>query len=260
MITSRVARVIIVSIWVFAICIMSPQAYFYTQYNDYGVPMCHQLWPDYDSQRSYFVIAIFVCCYIVPLLFIMLCYVLIGVRVWTRKAPGIANDRGVIYRSKIKVMRMLTVVVLLFALSWLPIYCIYLRMYFQQNIDAEETNLIFHILVPVFQWLGLSNSGMNPIIYCFFSRKYRRAFRSVLSCLPTNRREQRHTYTGNTRCVAMDNSTVVERRRSLLHTENKLKHKPCDSAKTITISYSSNGDMAVCFRKDQTENDPLNVG
>ena len=38
------------------------------------------------------------------------------------------------------------------------------------------------IIVPIAQWLGSSNSCVNPIIYCFFSKKFRNGFQQTIAC------------------------------------------------------------------------------
>ena len=39
---------------------------------------------------------------------------------------------------------------------------------------------ILMITAPLAQWLGASNSCINPILYCFFNKKYRNGFVAVL--------------------------------------------------------------------------------
>ncbi|XP_069164482.1 neuropeptide SIFamide receptor isoform X2 [Procambarus clarkii] len=141
-ITSRTCRSIIVVIWAFSLTITLPWAIFF------------KLEPIPDTD----------------------------LHVWRRKLPGEQQDVGVammIHRSKIKVIKMLLVVVILFALSWLPLYAIFARLKLGVVLTEMETQVI-HVLAPIAQWLGASNSCINPILYAFFNDKFRSGFKAIL--------------------------------------------------------------------------------
>ncbi|KAL4240795.1 Neuropeptide FF receptor 2 [Mactra antiquata] len=258
-ITACASRTTIASIWLFSSTVMIPlpvfyQMYFHPDYQD--VPMCHQIWPDYDLQRGYFVVALFCICYILPLCMILLCYVLIAVKVWKRNAPGVqTNGRLIIYKSKVKVLKMLAVIVILFALSWLPLYAIYFRYYFGGDMSKDDQSLVSEIVLPIAQWLGTSNCGMNPIIYCFFSKKYRRGFRKILHCRLATfgfRRQSRTTQSLSTRYINVDNSSVNNQYND--HKNNHHKENRVSSNKYMVVAFN-NGRMTVSFRKENTSDE-----
>lgn len=174
-----------------AIAIMTPWAVYYRHREWIDVNstlptmyICEQNWPSPDHESGYFLGAIFLTCYTVPLILISACYVFICLKVWNRNAPGIVNTSQVIYRSKVKVLKMLIVVVILFAFSWLPLYAINVRRYFGPPLthSSLEFRLLSQIILPIAQWLGSSNSCVNPIIYCFFSKKFRKGFKDFIHC------------------------------------------------------------------------------
>lgn len=74
---------------------------------------------------------------------------------------------------------MLVVVVILFVLSWAPLYIIFARVKLGAQADAWEEEVVAWA-TPVAQWLGASNSCINPILYAFFNNKYRRGFQAIL--------------------------------------------------------------------------------
>ena len=229
---------------------MIPLAVFYEKYTlpDYpDVPICHQIWPNFDAQRAYFLSALFILCYFLPLSMIMLCYILIGVKVCKRDAPGIqATGRLIVYKSKVKVLKMLAVIVLLFAFSWLPLYAVYLRLYFGGDLSEKAHETIFNVIIPIAQWLGSSNSGVNPIIYCFFSKKYRRGFRHILYCRMANLPFRRHATANrsiSTRYVNVDNSSV-----QCADNNHEGNHR-VSSNKFMVVAFT-NGRMTVSFRKE----------
>ncbi|KAK9498955.1 hypothetical protein O3M35_003488 [Rhynocoris fuscipes] len=142
-------------------------------------------------------------CYILPLILISICYLLIWRRVCCRTLPGEpqAQNQQVIHRSKMKVIKMLMVVIILFACSWLPLYVIFTRVkLFGPLTPLEET--FVHIFLPIAQWLGSSNSCINPILYAFFNKKFRAGFKAVLSsrsCCSTLRYDYRTQMTISSR-------------------------------------------------------------
>lgn len=103
-------------------------------------------------------------------------------QVWRRSIPGDSKDAQMDrmqQKSKIKVVKMLVVVVILFVLSWLPLYLIFARIKLGGALESSEEELL-QIATPIAQWLGASNSCINPILYAFFNKKYRKGFVAII--------------------------------------------------------------------------------
>lgn len=182
--TRKMARIIIGLIWLCAATIMAPWLIFYQQVlqsNDQQkLYICGDIWPSEDAKKWYFFGVIFLFYFTIPLLLITLFYTLISCRVWHRNAPGITNASRVIYQSKVKVLQMMIVVVILFASFWMPLYAVNLRMLFGSKLNEKDLHFVAQTVIPIVQWLGSSNSCMNPVIYCVFSRKFRVGFADIL--------------------------------------------------------------------------------
>lgn len=193
-VTRKKARSVVIFIWLFAVSLMSPWAiYYHQEYSSYNLDkasspqlVCSQKWPSWNMERIYFLTAIFLTCYTIPLTCISVCYALIGYRVCNRHTfvKDSQSSSEVVNKSKVKVIKMLVVVVVMFACSWMPLYGVYLRFYFGEPlvVESREFQVLATIVIPVIQWSGLANSCVNPIIYCFFSRKFREGFRYMIGC------------------------------------------------------------------------------
>ena len=138
--------------------------------------ICYTNFSSRSSERGFFLGIMFLTCYLIPLCFLALCYSLIGLRVWSRSVAGIRGSKAErnINRSKIRIVRMLVTVTVFFACSWLPLYCVRMRILFGPTLVGQARSVTKKIIIPMAQWLGSANSCMNPFIYCYF--------RSVSTC------------------------------------------------------------------------------
>nr|CDS31012.1 Peptide G protein-coupled receptor [Hymenolepis microstoma] len=98
----------------------------------------------------------------------------------------------------LKIIKMLAIVVINFCICWLPLFTIFNILKFDpyyptfsMNINStseleaitEDKRLgTIILLIPFAQLLGSANSCVNPWIYCFYSKRYRRGFKRVFSC------------------------------------------------------------------------------
>lgn len=188
-ISLRACRVVIGLIWVFSLTITLPWTFFFRLMpmltdSETTLQVCREDWPTESMGVLYFVVANLVICYLLPLCVITLCYIFIWLKVWRRRPLGEAHDFGVeniIQRSKVKVAKMLLVVVVVFAISWLPLYAIFARLKIGEPLaDGSLEQSLIEVAAPVAQWLGASNSCINPILYAFFNSKFRMGFKAIL--------------------------------------------------------------------------------
>ncbi|XP_018326607.1 neuropeptide SIFamide receptor-like [Agrilus planipennis] len=185
-ITKRRARLMILLIWFIALTTTIPWAIFFDLvviFRDAPeVQLCVEVWPDSMNGALYFLIANMVFCYILPMILITMCYVLIWIKVWNRNIPTDTKDaqmERMQQKSKVKVVKMLVAVVILFVLSWLPLYVIFARIKLGGTIEPWEEEIL-PIATPIAQWLGASNSCINPILYAYFNKKFRKGFVAII--------------------------------------------------------------------------------
>ena len=110
--------------------------------------------------------------FVAPLVMMVFMYSEVSYRLWFRHKIGnqsITFDQMRLRTSK-RVVTILIVVLLLFVVCWAPlqIYTLYL---FITSPEVSETNLNLRYY---FQWLALSNSALNPLVYTFLHEKFRK--------------------------------------------------------------------------------------
>lgn len=172
----------IVLIWMVAFTMTLPWAIYFDLVIVYDIQQCIEVWPKTIYGALYFLIANMMFCYILPMILITMCYVLIWIKVWKRNIPTDTKDaqmERMQQKSKVKVVKMLVAVVILFVVSWLPLYVIFARIKLGGEIESWEYDIL-SIATPIAQWLGASNSCINPILYAFFNKKFRRGFVAII--------------------------------------------------------------------------------
>nr|ADI56275.1 beta-like octopamine receptor R4 [Amphibalanus improvisus] len=125
-------------------------------------------------------------------------------------------------RRERKAMRTLGILMGAFLFCWLPFFLWYIIV---SLCDSCHTPRIVESLLF---WIGYFNSTLNPIIYAYFNRDFRYAFRSILACVLCHRCCQRdpyhdiymrrHSYPTELRRESVV-SQVYQRRRSSLSSE-----------------------------------------
>lgn len=225
-ITKKRAKIMIIFIWMVALTTTIPWAIFFDLvviFNDApNIQLCLEVWPEPMNGSLYFLTANLLFCYIFPMILITMCYVLIYIKVWKRDIPSDKKDlqmEKMQQKSKIKVVKMLVAVVILFVISWLPLYAIFARIKFGGEIQSWEEDIL-PIATPLAQWLGASNSCINPILYAFLNKKYRRGFVAIIKSGECCGRLQYLRYYDT---FAMMSSSTSTRKSSHLYNNNSTR-------------------------------------
>lgn len=107
--------------------------------------------------------------------------------------PLLANPNSSqnVLRARRGVIRMLIIVVLTFALCNLPFHARKMWQYWSAGYRGDTTFSM--LLTPLTFLLTYFNSGVNPLLYAFLSRNFRRGMREILMCsYRGNRRQPSH--------------------------------------------------------------------
>uniref|UniRef100_A0A8D0BY50 Orexin receptor type 2 n=1 Tax=Salvator merianae TaxID=96440 RepID=A0A8D0BY50_SALMN len=215
--TAKRARNSIIIIWVVSCIIMIPQAFVMECSSVFPglanktilFTVCDEHWGGEFYPKMYHT-CFFLITYMAPLCLMVLAYLQIFQKLWCRQIPGtlsvlqrkwktlqptaqiqrpsatlrisaVAAEIKQI-RTRRKTARMLMVVLLVFALCYLPISILnVLKRVFGMFNNAGDRETVY-AWFTFSHWLVYANSAANPIIYNFLSGKFREEFKAAFSC------------------------------------------------------------------------------
>ncbi|XP_068739326.1 kappa-type opioid receptor-like isoform X2 [Montipora capricornis] len=120
-----------------------------------------------------FHISLFVMVYALPLFITIIAYTLICRTLARRKIPGNITDsnRAVVEKSRRKVVRLLVVICVVFALCWFPTYV----THFFWFVLPDQQDKLPYVASFVFLWIAHANSAINPCLYVLLNDGFRKA-------------------------------------------------------------------------------------
>ncbi|XP_070526208.1 tachykinin-like peptides receptor 99D isoform X3 [Cardiocondyla obscurior] len=167
-------------IWIIGAILSLPMLLFYTTYtqnfmNGEVRVVCYSAWPNTDdnglSYGEYLYNVIFmVLTYFLPIGSMTFTYARVGLELWGSQSIGEATARQLEnIRSKRRVVKMMIVVVVIFAVCWLPFHMYFIVTSYLPEITNEP--YIQEVFLGIY-WLAMSNSMYNPIIYCWMNTRH----------------------------------------------------------------------------------------
>ncbi|XP_072213705.1 G-protein coupled receptor 83 [Excalfactoria chinensis] len=181
-------------IWVMAACFSLPHAIYQKLFTfEYSEEVTRCLCiPDFpepaDLFWKYLDLTTFVLLYVLPLLIISAAYMTVAKKLWLRNVIGdVTTEQYFALRKKNrKTIKMLMLVVILFAICWFPLNC-YVVLLSSQTIRSNNA------LYFAFHWLAMSSTCYNPFIYCWLNDSFRAELKALLNICrkPSGPAEQR---------------------------------------------------------------------
>ncbi|XP_059468472.1 tachykinin-like peptides receptor 86C [Neocloeon triangulifer] len=193
------ARVTIVVIWVASATLGFPCLLYSTTitYKSSGGQVrtaCILIWPDGQPMVStmdyVYNLVLFIVTYVLPMAAMAGCYSAMGRELWGSRSIGELTQRQVdSIKSKRKVVRMFIIIVLIFAVCWLPYHAYFI--YTHHYSSVAYTKYVQHLYLA-FYWLAMANSMVNPLIYYWMNARFRQYFKHavcVWNCQKFRRKE-----------------------------------------------------------------------
>ncbi|EDO48201.1 predicted protein, partial [Nematostella vectensis] len=177
------ASVVTPFVWITSTLLMSPIIVVSTSLPSSLYPddpaRCRQTWSvlgDVDLSQQVFYAFVLVMLYIIPLVVMTTIYSSICFKLWIHRTPGetIPAVTRRVERKNRRVIRMLVIVVVVFAACWLPphVMHIYSAFYWREF----SVNITRYNIDDIMFFIGQANSAINPILYIWLNSEFRKAF------------------------------------------------------------------------------------
>ncbi|XP_068105769.1 G-protein coupled receptor 83-like [Hyperolius riggenbachi] len=137
---------------------------------------------------KYLDLATFGLLYVLPLIAISITYAMVAKKLWLRNAIGdITMEQYYAHRRKKKMtLKMLMLVVVVFAVCWFPLNCYLVLM--SSRLISSNNALYF-----AFHWFAMSSTCYNPFIYCWLNESFRSELKALLYVCRRRSQAQSHT-------------------------------------------------------------------
>ncbi|KAI6202668.1 G-PROTEIN-RECEP-F1-2 domain-containing protein [Aphelenchoides fujianensis] len=169
---------VIFAIWITSALLASPNLVIYDLFPPNGTLVAR---PCVSTQDDFlhFIVVNLIIAFLIPVFLIIISYSLIFLTVSNHRSLAVdARIRD--ERVKLRVAQMMLTVIIIFLSCWTPLYGLYCYFFLAPSRDSAFFHFASSILRPIFQWLSLLSSSINPLIYIGYSQKYRRAFHRLL--------------------------------------------------------------------------------
>nr|XP_032805481.1 pyroglutamylated RF-amide peptide receptor-like [Petromyzon marinus] len=193
--TARAASMLC-GVWLVGLCVAAPMFYAHTVQVTYDVLYdvshtgCSEQWSHAEHRQAYTTTLLLVT-FVLPLLTMTALYTRLAHELWvkTRVHDAVFNalqrsEINKITRSKKRAVKMMVIVVILFAVCWAPFHVVNMLVDYgnlEMSFDMEA------ITLAMVQLFGFSNSLWNPIVYAALNQNYKKQLAIALSCLMCRR-------------------------------------------------------------------------
>uniref|UniRef100_A0A7N6APQ5 Neuromedin-K receptor n=1 Tax=Anabas testudineus TaxID=64144 RepID=A0A7N6APQ5_ANATE len=180
--SAKVTTGVIVCIWSLAVILAFPLCYFSTIRTLPKRTLCYVAWPRMADDPFMYHIIVTLLVYVLPLVVMGITYTIVGVTLWGGEIPGDSSDNyhGQL-QAKRKVVKMMIIVVVTFALCWLPYHVYFIVTGLNKRLSKWK--YIQQVYLSVL-WLAMSSTMYNPIIYCCLNSRFRAGFKRAFRWCP----------------------------------------------------------------------------
>jgi len=144
---------------------------------------------------------ILVIAYLLPLVIICILYIIVAAKLWLHEVPVdhvVSENQRRQEIPKKKVIRMLIIILVVFAVCWLPAHV-------HQIDDCVKMGAFWPpALIYFCYWLSLANSAINPWLYIGLNGKMKAAFTEMIrGCRTENVKKDKYSLATTTRSKAI---------------------------------------------------------
>ena len=183
LIRSKLCLFFILATWIVAIALNSPELFVLKLVEYPEKLVCEPHWNEaFGELSSYenYTVSLTVAFTFIPLVLIAILYIIIYLKLKSQKIPGAqsANAGQQRQQRERNVLKMSIVIVLGFAVCWLPLAIFWFIFLFTDAIRLPDCGVPYFIYLPNF--MALTSCAINPCICFIFSRNYRNELKALV--------------------------------------------------------------------------------
>ncbi|XP_036446915.1 neuromedin-K receptor-like [Colossoma macropomum] len=180
--SATVTKVVIVCVWGAAVVLAFPLCFYSKTRNVPHRTLCYVAWPRRADDAFMYHIIVAVLMYLLPLVVMGITYSKVGVTLWGSSVPGYSSENYLEQlQAKRKVVKMMVVVVVTFAVCWLPYHMYFIVTGLNRQLSKWKSIQQVYLAVV---WLAMSSTMYNPIIYCCLNSRFRAGFKRAFRWCP----------------------------------------------------------------------------
>lgn len=180
-ISKKISFTIVAITWLVAALLASPLAIF-REYRYEEIPsinlritVCSEKWPSGNRDATIYSLSMLILQYVFPLSIICYAYIRIWFKLKSHISPSARNDT---HCRRKKTTKMLFMVVVVFAVSWLPFHAFQLAA----DLDMALALHDYKLLYTVFHVIAMCSTFANPLLYGWMNKNYRNGFLMFFHC------------------------------------------------------------------------------
>uniref|UniRef100_A0A8D0FRP3 Probable G-protein coupled receptor 19 n=1 Tax=Strix occidentalis caurina TaxID=311401 RepID=A0A8D0FRP3_STROC len=180
------AKKMILASWLLGAGFAAPAFFFYGSSSDHHCPF----FPPGSWQGAAYSITHLLVVFLIPASLTIFFYQRLITYIWRIgfNDGTVRRTINIVPRRKVKTIKMLLVVSVVFLLSWLPFYV--LQLWHLHKTADSKTSLVFLAIT----WLSFSSSAAKPALYSIYNAKFRRGMKEVC-CMSAMKYYRRNAYT-----------------------------------------------------------------
>ncbi|KAJ7310282.1 hypothetical protein JRQ81_007182 [Phrynocephalus forsythii] len=181
---ARHARLVCLGVWLLVALCLIPNLVFVTISSKGNNTLCHDTTkPEEFDHYVHYSSAVMALLFGVPFLVIVVCYGLMAKRLWS--PPSLAGSRQSLPSYKRRSIKMILIVLLVFAISFLPFHITRTIYYASRHLRASCYTLnIVNVTYKITRPLASANSCIDPVLYFLAGDMYRGRLHRALAKMP----------------------------------------------------------------------------
>ncbi|XP_067228471.1 neuromedin-K receptor [Chanodichthys erythropterus] len=180
--SATVTKAVIACVWILAAFLAFPLCFYSVTEVRPHRTLCYVAWPRRNDDAFIYHVIVAVLVYLLPLALMAVTYTRVGLVLWGGGFPGHSSENLQDHlQAKRKVVKMMVIVVVTFAICWLPYHVYFIATSFNWKLTKFQS--IQQVYLSIL-WLSMSSSMYNPIIYCCLNSRFRAGFKRVFRWCP----------------------------------------------------------------------------